>query len=99
MVWGRKVLWTTAAAGALLLALPLPGRAQDACSTPAKYRECSQDCCGRGTCSPACQGDCVRLCVEACRAPAAQSIYQQQLPQLRERCGYRQGPARMLAPR
>jgi hypothetical protein len=98
MVWGRTVLWAIAMAAAMMLTAP-PGRAQDACSTPATYKSCSQECCGRSTCSPACQGDCVKLCVEACRAPAARSIYQQRLPELRVACGYRQGPARMLVPR
>jgi hypothetical protein len=96
MVWGRRVLCLIAIACAFLVALPAAGRTQDVCSSPAKYRECSTQCCGRTTCSPACQGDCVRLCIEACRNPATRSVYQQQLPGLQARCGFRQGPARML---
>jgi hypothetical protein len=99
MVWGRNVLVLVAMVCAPVLVAPSAGSAQDACSTPAKYRECSQECCGSTTCSPACQGDCVRRCVDACRDPAARSSYQQQLPEMRIRCGYRQGPARMITPR
>lgn len=98
MVRGRKAFWPMTMACAAAFLLPSAGWA-DTCSTPTKFRECSQECCGRTTCSPACQGDCVRRCVEACRNPAARPGYQQQLSEMQTRCGYRQGPARMLAPR
>jgi hypothetical protein len=38
----------------------------------------------------------VRLCIEGCRSPQAQSQYKAQLSVLKARCGYRSGPARMV---
>lgn len=97
----RRAWWLVAMACAAGVALPPAGQAQDQCASPAKQRECSFECCGRATCAPSCQGDCVRLCIDGCRSPQVQSQYKQQLSILQARCGYRSGPARMLpqAPR
>jgi hypothetical protein len=95
MVWHVKTLCAAAAVVALAMILPSAAEAQDACSSPAKQRDCSVECCGRATCAPSCQGDCVRACVDACRTPQQRSVYQQQLQGLQQRCGYRGGPAQM----
>src|SRR5262245_27228872 len=93
---GLKVVPAAAAFGALaLLVSPWAARAQDQCSTPADQQQCSIECCGRTACSPSCQSDCVRACIDACRVPLKQLTYQAQIADLRARCGYRTGPARV----
>ena len=92
----RRAKGFCAAAVVAMLALPSGAMAQDGCTSPAKNRECSLQCCGRTTCAPSCQGDCVRQCIDACRMPQLRSRFNSQLPNLQARCGYRSGPARMI---
>ena len=73
---------------ATAIALPAASVAQDQCASSAQQRTCSMQCCGRTSCAPACQADCVRACVDVCRAPQKQGAYQGQLADMKQRCGY-----------
>ena len=75
-------------AGAIMMVLPPSTQAQgNVCESQAKRRECSEQCCGRRSCSPSCEVDCVRACVDACKNPALFSAYNGRLRDLRIRCG------------
>jgi hypothetical protein len=75
--------------GAALFA-PTTVRAQaNACDSQAQRAACSEQCCGRRTCPPACEADCVRACVAACKDPSQASSYQNQMRSFQQRCGNR----------
>lgn len=81
-----------AAATLIGMALYAPSavRAQaNACDSQAQRATCSEQCCGRRTCPPACEADCVRACVAACKNPAQAPTYQNQMRSFQQRCGNR----------
>jgi hypothetical protein len=84
----RAHLLSAVVAVAAAIALPAAGVAQDQCASSAQQRTCSMQCCGRTSCAPACQADCVRACIDVCRAPQKQATYQGQLTEMKQRCGY-----------
>ena len=84
----RAHLLSAVVAVAAAIALPAASVAQDQCASSAQQRTCSMQCCGRTSCAPACQADCVRACIDVCRAPQKQATYQGQLPEMKQRCGY-----------
>jgi len=94
----RLSLLAALVAGAVAIVLPRAGGAQDVCSTSAQQRQCSIECCGRTACAPSCQASCVRICIDACRVPAKRGAYGAQLGEMKLRCGYSSGPAK-VAPR
>jgi hypothetical protein len=87
MVLHIHILSVVVAAAAAIV-LPAASVAQDQCASSAQQRTCSMQCCGRTSCAPACQADCVRACVDVCRAPQKQGAYQGQLAEMKQRCGY-----------
>lgn len=87
----RAHILSVAVAIAAAIALPAASVAQDQCASSAQQRTCSMQCCGRTSCGPACQADCVRACVEVCRAPQKQTSFQGQLNEMKQRCGYVSG--------
>jgi hypothetical protein len=75
--------------GAAWLA-PSAAHAQaNACDSQAQRAACSEQCCGRRSCPPACEADCVRACVAACKDPGQASSYQNQMRAFQQRCGNR----------
>lgn len=84
----RLLLLSAAVAVSAAIALPAAGTAQDICASSAQQRKCSLQCCGRTSCAPSCQADCVRACIGVCRAPQAQADFDRQLSDMRQRCGY-----------
>jgi hypothetical protein len=94
MSW-RWVLLAAMCAGALAVALPRTGSAQDACASSAQQRQCSLECCGRLDCTPSCQAICVRACIDACRTPSKQSAYRAKLDEMKARCGYILSPSKV----
>lgn len=75
-------------AGAMLFSAS-PGRAQGACDSQAQRIQCSEQCCGRKSCTPSCEADCVRACVVACKDPARSATFTSQLRTYQHRCGNR----------
>jgi hypothetical protein len=84
----RMSMLSAAVAVAATVGLPLVSAAQDVCTSSAQQRTCSMQCCGRWSCAPSCQADCVRACIDVCRAPQKQASFQGQLNDMRRRCGY-----------
>jgi len=73
---------------AATMGLPLAGAGQENCTSSAHLRKCSLECCGRTSCAPSCQSDCVRACIDVCRRPQKQESYLGQLKTMQRRCGY-----------
>ncbi|KAB2910598.1 MAG: hypothetical protein F9K29_24610 [Hyphomicrobiaceae bacterium] len=87
---GSRLLQVAVLAGAALTASASGSAAQgDPCSAQDKRQACSYVCCGRRACPPSCEVDCVKLCVDACSAPAARQVFSSQLRNLQLRCGNR----------
>lgn len=77
-------------AGALLMPLvPAPQAQGDQCAGRETRIACSTQCCGRKSCPPSCEIDCVKLCVDGCRDPAKKVTFEAQKSTLQRRCGYR----------
>jgi hypothetical protein len=73
--------------GATLFGSPL--QAQGACESQAQRVQCSEQCCGRKSCTPSCESDCVRACVTACKDPSKSAVFSSQLRAYQHRCGNR----------
>lgn len=86
-----SALWLTALlAGALLLAPgPAPRAQSDQCASREMRVACSMQCCGRKSCPPACEIDCVKLCVDACGNASKKVTFEAQKQTLQRRCGYK----------
>lgn len=84
----RRIVLSVAVAVAAMIGVPAASTAQDQCASSAQQRSCSMQCCGRTSCAPACQADCVRACIDVCRAPQKQASFQGQLNEMKQRCGY-----------
>lgn len=89
----RSGLWLAALlAGALSMAPASELRAQsDQCASRETRIACSMQCCGRKSCPPACEIDCVKLCVDACANAGKKASFEAQKQTLQRRCGYRPG--------
>ena len=87
---GWRMLGIAVIAGAGVLASASAGTAQDdVCSASNKRQACSFQCCGRRSCPPTCEVDCVKACVDACSSPARSLSYSAQKRELQIRCGNR----------
>jgi hypothetical protein len=65
-----------------------PGIAQgDACAAQDKRQACSMQCCGRRSCPPSCEIDCVKACVDACSSVERTRAHHARLRELQIRCG------------
>jgi hypothetical protein len=60
-----------------------------ACSSPNRHAACSMQCCGRASCAPACEAECVKVCSDSCADPGRQSAFSAVLEGLRQRCGFK----------
>lgn len=88
---GRTLLQTAMLAGIAVLASVTTGGAQqeDPCAASNKRQACSYQCCGRRSCPPSCEVDCVKVCVDACTSPARLEAYTSRKRELQVRCGNR----------
>jgi hypothetical protein len=83
-----KLLSIAVVAGAAMLTSASLGEAQDnVCAAQDKRQACSVQCCGRRSCPPSCEVDCVKLCVDACAAPDRAQAYGARKRELQIRCG------------
>ena len=62
--------------------------AQDVCTAADRVQACSVQCCGRKSCTPACELDCVKVCVDSCGSTASRDAFVRDLNAMRIRCGY-----------
>lgn len=70
--------------------------AQDVCASDDRVQACSLQCCARKSCTPACELDCVKVCVDACGSAATRGIFSRDLGTMRIRCGYPGSTTRSL---
>ena len=64
---GSKLLRIALVAGAAMVAWASAGAAQEnVCAAADQRQACSFQCCGRRSCPPSCEVDCVKRCVDAC---------------------------------
>ena len=68
--------------------------AQEGCTAADRVQACSLQCCGRKACTPACEIDCVKVCVDACGSTASQTAFGRDLNSMRIRCGYQASGAK-----
>ena len=77
------------AGAAMLLAASSSVAQENVCSAKDKRQACSVQCCGRWSCPPSCEVDCVKACVDACNAPDRVQAYESRKRSLQLRCGNR----------
>ena len=83
-----KLLQVAVVAGAAMLACSSAGVAQEnACAAQDQRQACSFQCCGRRSCPPSCEVDCVKLCVDACSSQTRSLAYNSRKRELQLRCG------------
>lgn len=83
-----KLLQVALVAGAAMLAWASAGAAQEnACAAQDQRQACSFQCCGRRSCPPSCEVDCVKLCVDACSSSTRSLAYNSRKRELQVRCG------------
>lgn len=88
MTPGTRRLGMAMLTAAAALLFSAASEAQDnVCAAQDKRQACSYQCCGRRACPPSCEVDCVKVCVDACNAPAKQEAYGAVKRQLQLRCG------------
>jgi hypothetical protein len=85
----HTTVFATALLAGVAAFMAVPAQAQSACESQAQRIQCSEQCCGRKTCTPSCESDCVKACVSACKNPAQASGYTSQLRSYQLRCGNR----------
>ena len=77
-------------AAGTLLAFSMPAAAQEnVCAAEDVRQACSQQCCGRRSCPPSCEVDCVKLCVDSCGSQTRSLTYNTRKRDLQLRCGNR----------
>jgi hypothetical protein len=86
---GSRLLRIALVAGTCMFAWSSVGAAQEnVCAAADKRQACSFQCCGRRSCPPSCEVDCVKRCVDACEGPATRSMeYGARKRELQQRCG------------
>jgi len=85
---GSKLLRVAVLAGAAMLISVSSGVAQEnVCAAKDKRQACSVQCCGRWSCPPSCEVDCVKACVDACNVPDRAKAYALRKRDLQLRCG------------
>jgi hypothetical protein len=83
-----KLLQVAIVAGAAMLACSSASVAQEnACAAQDQRQACSFQCCGRRSCPPSCEVDCVKLCVDACSSQTRSLAYNSRKRELQLRCG------------
>jgi hypothetical protein len=88
MTIGARLTGIAMLAGAAWLLSAAGGYAQDnVCAAQDKRQACSFQCCGRRSCPPSCEVDCVKVCVDACSAPDRALAYGARKRELQIRCG------------
>lgn len=90
----RTAVMTILMSLVLALSLALPARAQqinpdEICLAQNKRESCSYQCCGRRSCPPTCEVDCVKVCVDSCASPERLQSFIAGIRQLQVRCGNR----------
>jgi len=86
--WGRIGTIATLIIGTAALAWATGGAAQEnACAASDPRQACSYQCCGRRSCPPSCEVDCVKLCVDACGSQTRSLAYNSRKRDLQLRCG------------
>ena len=60
---------------------------ENACAAHDPRQACSYQCCGRRSCPPSCEVDCVKLCVDACGSQTRSLAYDSRKRDLQLRCG------------
>jgi hypothetical protein len=78
---------TVVAALAVGAAVTVAAAQENVCAAKDRRLACSMQCCGRRSCPPTCEVDCVKACVDACNSPEQQRSYGGQMRQLQLRCG------------
>ena len=87
---GARVLQSAVVAGVAMLAWASAGAAQEnVCAAQDLRQACSFQCCGRRSCPPSCEVDCVKLCVDACSSQTRSMAYNARKRELQIRCGNR----------
>jgi len=85
-----KLLQVAVVAGVAMVAWTSAGVAQEnACAAQDPRQACSFQCCGRRSCPPSCEVDCVKLCVDACSSQTRSLAYNSRKRELQIRCGNR----------
>jgi hypothetical protein len=83
-----QVLHLALAAGAVMLVWASPAVAQEnVCAAQDLRQACSFQCCGRRSCPPSCEVECVKLCVDACSSQTRSMDYNARKHDLQVRCG------------
>ena len=72
---------------ALLVAASSAMAQENACAASDPRQACSFQCCGRRSCPPSCEVDCVKLCVDACGSQTRSLAYDNRKRDLQLRCG------------
>jgi hypothetical protein len=72
---------------ALLVAASSAIAQENACAASDPRQACSYQCCGRRSCPPSCEVDCVKLCVDACGSQTRSLAYDNRKRDLQLRCG------------
>jgi len=86
---GSKLLRIALIVGAVALAWasPVAAQEQNVCASQDRRQACSFQCCGRRSCPPSCEVDCVKRCVDACSSPTRSLEYGARKRELQLRCG------------
>ena len=88
-------MWASLAGGAVAAGLGLLAVSSGAsgegnvCADPNVRQACSYQCCGRRSCPPSCEVDCVKLCVDGCSSQTRSLAYNARKRELQIRCGHR----------
>ena len=86
--WGRIAQITALITSMAALGWAADGLAQEnACAAADPRQACSLQCCGRRSCPPSCEVDCVKLCVDACGSQTRSLAYNSRKRDLQLRCG------------
>jgi hypothetical protein len=83
----RVLAGLLAAVLALLVGATHAMAQENACAAPDPRQACSHQCCGRRSCPPTCEVDCVKLCVDACGSQTRSLAYDSRKRDLQLRCG------------
>ena len=79
---------TALLAATVMVAWASAGAAQEnVCAAQDQRQACSFQCCGRRSCPPSCEVDCVKLCVDACSSQTRSLAYNSRKRDLQIRYG------------
>jgi hypothetical protein len=88
MLIGSILVRIALVAGTAVLLSASAGTAQEnVCAAQDVRQACSFQCCGRRSCPPSCEVDCVKFCVDACSSPSRSLAYGARKRELQLRCG------------